>query len=749
MRKKASLKIMLYLDIAILLILIFYKSYLFIYESNFQSNNINNIKAIEKRIDNENKFSFAVLGNIENSIDIFDKKIINEINNDKDIDFVVSTGNAVLDGAEDKYRILNESLNRLNIPSIVGIGDNEISDGGDERFYKHYGPFYFSFILNNAYFIFLDTTGKTSVSWQQEWLKKELKNAKNYKYKFVFMNKAPFEIKEDAFFDSKESYITDKSYRNFLIDTFSRYNVTGVFATGSEIYDSRKIKGVNYYLSGGAGGRLLVHRKNSYYHYMKVEVKSNGVSYSIVKQETPAQYVLIRRLENIWIYIHSLFYINLINFIIIIGILMFFGIAVHIRAEKEVDYYEDFNSSIKDELTKDKLNIAMFTNNYLPFIGGVPISIERLVKGLKNRGHNVYVFAPEYPEKTINEEKNVIRCKLLMYYKTKQFKFAIANIFSQNIEKEFLNYNFDIVHVHHPFWMGSKGLSLGKKYKLPVILTYHTRLEKYSHFLPFFKLIFKNILSHNIIQRFSQKCNAIIAPTNTAKKYLENVGVSRYKVTIPTGIDFDYYDNIDKKKLIAINEKYKPNGEILLCTVSRLSKEKNIYFLLEGIKYIRKHTDIPFKCIIIGDGPEKDNILKVIEDTNLKHIVSLLGSITPEEIPKYYIASNIFIFSSLSETQGMVILEAMAGGCPVVAIRSSGIDDIIQNEYNGFKTKEEIDDWADKTMYLMKNPDLLKKMGHNAYEFSKRFSLDKMAERVEKVYYKSIKHIKTYNEISR
>ncbi|MTI81116.1 MAG: glycosyltransferase [Firmicutes bacterium] len=744
MKKILSLRNFLYIDILILLVLIFYKSYLFIYESDFQSNNIENIKEI-KKMDTTNDFTFVVLGNIENSIDVFNKKMITKINSDKDVDFLISTGDAVLDGAEDKYRILNKSLNKLNIPSVLAIGDNEVSDEGDERFYRHFGPFYFSFALEDSYFVFLDTTGKTSIPWQKEWLTKELKNAKNYKYKYIFMNNAPFKIKEDTFLKSKEHFITDQSYRDFLIDIYSRYNVTAVFTTGPEIYESRQIKGVNYFVSGGGGGGLLTDRPNSFYHYMKVDVKPSGVSYSVVKQETPAKYALTRRLESLWIYIHSFFYINFINFILVISVLLFFAIAIHIRATKEVDYYKNFNESAEHIPTKDKLNIAMFTNNYLPFIGGVPISIWRLVKGLKNRGHNVYIFAPEYPGKVTNDESNIIRCKLLKYLKTKQFKFAIVNIFSSNIEKNFSKYDFDVVHVHHPFWLGATGLKLGKKYKIPVVLTYHTRLEKYSHFLPCFKLIFKNILSHKIIRRFSQSCNAIIAPTNTAKQYLENIGVSRDKFVLPTGIDFDYYNNIDKEQLINIGKKYKTNGEILLCSVSRLSKEKNIYFLLKAIKYIKENTDISFRCIIIGNGPEKDNILQFIKDESLEDTVSLLGSIPPEDIPKYYMVSDIFVFSSLSETQGMVLLEAMAGGDPVVAVRSSGIDDIIQDNYNGFKTKEEIDDLAQKVILLMENQYLLKEMSANAYGFSERFSLDKMAERVEKAYYKSIKEKKIYN----
>ena len=112
----------------------------------------------------------------------------------KILDFVISTGNAVISGDEDKYRILNKSLNKIKIPTIIGIGDKETSNDGYSKFYDHYGPYYFSYNVNNAYFIFLDTTGTTSEEWQKAWLVDELSTSDKYKYKFVIMNNPPFKI---------------------------------------------------------------------------------------------------------------------------------------------------------------------------------------------------------------------------------------------------------------------------------------------------------------------------------------------------------------------------------------------------------------------------------------------------------------------------------------------------------------------------------------------------------------------------
>jgi len=363
----------------------------------------------------------------------------------------------------------------------------------------------------------------------------------------------------------------------------------------------------------------------------------------------------------------------------------------------DMDYYDGFTGQADYE--NRKLNIAMFTNNYFPFIGGVPVSINHLAKGLSQRGHKVYIFAPEYPNDRSARSPDTVRCKLLSYYKTKQFNFAVVNIFSSEIIKTFATLKIDVIHVHHPFWMGSLGLKLGKRFGVPVILTYHTRLEKYSHFVPCFRLVYKKILSRHIIKRFGQKCNVIFAPTNSVKEYLENIGVSGYKAILPTGIDLDYSENIKTTEIENIRKQYANENETLLCTVSRLSEEKNISFLLEGILKLKQKTQIDFKCLVIGDGPQKNNILSNIKKKGLEKTIFLLGSIEPEEVSKYYLASDIFIFSSQSETQGIVLLEAMAGKCPIVAIRSSGIEDIVKEGYNGFKTQASIDLWSNKIYY--------------------------------------------------
>ncbi|MDR1688530.1 MAG: flippase-like domain-containing protein [Clostridiales bacterium] len=405
-------------------------------------------------------------------------------------------------------------------------------------------------------------------------------------------------------------------------------------------------------------------------------------------------------------------------------------------------YIELFRTSVARKAASRKafeqqegklLRIAMFTNNYYPFIGGVPISIERLASALRSLGHYVVIFAPEYKTQSGCAEDGVIRCKLLLLLKTKLFNFHIVNIFSRKIEREFARHNFDIVHVHHPFWMGTKGVSLARKYGIPAVMTYHTRFDMYHHYVPVCKRYFKKYLSHRIVLHFAQSCDMVFAPVESSAKYLNDLGVTKPIEIMPTGVKLLLGGNAEK-----LRKTYTPNGELLLCSVSRLAREKNIFFLLEGIKYIKSYGKTAFKCVIIGDGPERAEIEKFIETENLSDTVILTGTVEPDCVGMFYFATDIFVYASKSETQGMVLIEAMAGHCPVVAVSSGGVDDVVKCGCNGCKTSEDIAEWAQKVMLLMENENLRKEMSENAAAFAGKFSAENVAAQAVRAYTKVI-----------
>ena len=713
------------------------KIYVLVFETNFQDLNVKNINEIQNNLKSRTQFSFAVVGNVENSIDVFDKKILPLINND-DFDFIIFAGDFLLDGGKDKYGAFYKTAKKLKVPVIIVVGDNEVSDFGAKRFYKHFGPYYFSFNVADSNFIFLDTTGETSEEWQKEWLINELENTKKYKNKFVITNR-PLEKQSGislALSDSEYKFSED--YINFLKKTFSDYNITAVFSSDNEDSSNiTKLNGVDYLSTGGGGGLLLTMNRPDY-NFIKTIVTPQKTSHGLIKLDEGSASTFAKLWKKFWFRLHSWFYISYINFILISAILFFLIYLIYSKLIETPDLYPKYN--LRNN-TKKRLTIAMFTNNYLPFIGGVPISIARLQKALEEQGHNVYIFAPKYPNDSY--EKNVIRCKPLFYYKKGKLIVPITNIFSTKTRKEFLKIKPDIVHIHHPYWLGSIGLKLAKKNNVPIVYTYHTRIEQYNHYIP---LLFRKLaggrIPHMLIKKFANSCDAIIAPTKSAKEYLRNLGVGKIIKVLPTGVDINAFEANDKitSKISLLKEKFAfaRDNEIILFSVFRLSKEKNPYFLLKGIKQIKEKTNIKFKCLIAGTGPEEDNMKKFIEKNILSNTVYMLGKIKPEDIPLYYLLADIFIFSSKSETQGMVLLEAMAGSCPVVAIKSSGIENMIIDNENGFKAKDNLSEWCDKIMYLMKNKDVLKEMSKQAHEFSKNYSVETIAKKTLNLYFQII-----------
>ncbi|WP_042276639.1 glycosyltransferase [[Clostridium] dakarense] len=409
------------------------------------------------------------------------------------------------------------------------------------------------------------------------------------------------------------------------------------------------------------------------------------------------------------------------------------------------------------------MRIAMLTNNYKPFIGGVPISVERLTDGLKEIGHEVFVFAPSYDNQVY--EEHVIRCKSK---RSKKDRHVLPKILDAKLEKEFRKLNIDVIHVHHPFLLGNVGLYLGRKYNVPVVFTYHTRYEQYLHYVKAYSVIeerrqiennknliyledkilnyAKNNFVPKYLSKFANKCDMIFAPTNLIKENLEDNGINTCIEIVPTGLEKGYFNsNIDEAQ--EIRSKYKGNKKYLFCTVARLVKEKNLEFIVEALSKLKEKEGDCFNLIMIGDGPLKDELMNKAKSLNLERNIIFLNSIKNEKIGNYYKACDMFLFSSKSETQGIVLLEAMAAKNPVIAIKASGVIDVVKNNINGYMTNDNIEDWVEKISYLMNNESYMENLSQGAYDTSLKYLNSNIAKLVESHYEKVIENYCCKNQI--
>ncbi len=402
------------------------------------------------------------------------------------------------------------------------------------------------------------------------------------------------------------------------------------------------------------------------------------------------------------------------------------------------------------------MKIAMLTNNYKPFVGGVPISIERLSNGLRELGHEVYIFAPTYENQV--EEEYVIR------YKSANYKFSsgivIPNMFDKEIEEKFKSLKIDIIHVHHPMIMGQTALYLGKKYNIPVAYTYHTRYEQYLHYIKPYRALEENAkkneenyfgefedlvlyftkekLVPGLIKYFTNKCDLIFAPTNMMKEYLMDNNTKTRIEVMPTGLNESYFKEANEN-VKEIRKKYKGDKSHLFCTVSRLSKEKNIEFIIDGIKLLKDKIGNSFNTLIIGEGPEKEDLIKRVKELNLEENIKFLNKIDNKEIGNYYKACDLFLFASKSETQGIVLLEAMAAKLPVVAIKASGVVDVVVNNKNGYMTDENIDELSEKVKDILNNYEKMNELRYGAYNEALKYLNSNIAKKAEYNYVHTIK----------
>lgn len=378
------------------------------------------------------------------------------------------------------------------------------------------------------------------------------------------------------------------------------------------------------------------------------------------------------------------------------------------------------------------MNIAMFTNNYKPYIGGVPISIEHLAKALRQRGHKVYVFAPTYKEQT--EEEFVIRYPS---FPVSIAKAPVPDVLTRIFERKVKELQIDLIHVHHPAIVGNVALSLKKKYKIPVVYTYHTRYEQYLYYVkPLERIERCTGIIQKYLEYFCKRCDRIVAPTPGMRDYLSTKELNVPIQVLPTGIPEECFAP-DMDRAAGIRKRYKGDADYLFVTVSRLAREKNLLFQLEGMALLKEKLTAygkTFRHMILGEGPQRQELLEKAQKLGLEDTIIFTGNVPNEEIRNYQSAADLFLFTSKSETQGIVVLEAMAAGNPVVAVDATGVRDVVKDLDNGRLTSEDAGEWSDSIVAVLKDEAQYHAMSQAARRTAACYSQSHVAELFEGCY---------------
>lgn len=314
------------------------------------------------------------------------------------------------------------------------------------------------------------------------------------------------------------------------------------------------------------------------------------------------------------------------------------------------------------------MRIGFFTEVYHPIVNGVVTSLDGLGAGLRALGHEVYCFAPRVPG-CEESDGPVYRMPSLPLPVPTAYRLTVP-VVSRHKRHAVIN-RLNILHAHSPFVTGWMAVRYARRLRIPLVYTYHTRLEEYAHYVPFDSNTTRRAAS-TLTRNFANLADAVIVPTPAMHERLLQLGVTANVQIIPSGIDLRMFAsgrrNEDLRRRLGVHQ-----GERMLLFVSRLAREKNVDVLVRAIA----QTRVPSRLIIAGEGPEREALEHLAAEQGIPDRVRFLGAVEREELPDLYASADAFVFASVTETQGLVLVEALAAGTPVIAADAPQVREVL------------------------------------------------------------------------
>ncbi|GAB4354489.1 MAG: glycosyltransferase family 4 protein [Methylohalobius crimeensis] len=322
------------------------------------------------------------------------------------------------------------------------------------------------------------------------------------------------------------------------------------------------------------------------------------------------------------------------------------------------------------------MNIVMMTNTYLPHVGGVARSVASFTEEYRRQGHRVLVVAPEFSGSP-GEETDVVRVPAIQNFNGSDFA-AVLPVFS-DLDDALEAFRPDLIHAHHPYLLGMTALREARTRDLPLVFTHHTRYEFYTHYVPMNSPALRRFVIE-LATRYANQCDLVFAPSESIAELLRQRGVKRPIEIVPTGIRIERFARGDRatlRKRLNI-----PEEDFVIGHVGRLAPEKNLGFLTEAVaNFLTRHPRAHF--LVAGRGPGEEEIRSRCRFRRLHDRFHCLGVLVEQELIDVYHAMDVFAFASQSETQGLVLAEAMAAGVPIVALDAPGSREVVRDRQNG------------------------------------------------------------------
>lgn len=380
------------------------------------------------------------------------------------------------------------------------------------------------------------------------------------------------------------------------------------------------------------------------------------------------------------------------------------------------------------------MHIAYFTNFYLPVVNGVVRSVQSFRESLSSLGHNVFIFAQE--DNYEDSEPFIFRYPSLRLPGPVDIPTAVP--VSSFVDQLIPKLKLDVIHTHHPFLLGQTAATKARDYNLPLVFTFHTQYHEYTHYIPFPQEQVQEFIKSRIIswlREYMRKCQHIIIPSESMRSILVNdFGLVDRFTVIPTGIDLTPFKKANGAALRA--EWNWPDDKVII-SAGRLAEEKNWVTLLRAFALaLGKQPNL--RLVLLGDGPQAEALRQLVGELEITDRVTFTGKVPFEEVPNYLKAADLFSFASITETQGLVTLEAMASGLPVVAVDGPGTKDILEDGKQGFLVENDPEALANGIVNLVENSGLIGKFKSAALRASRTYDNHRLGRKMLKVYEQAI-----------
>lgn len=377
------------------------------------------------------------------------------------------------------------------------------------------------------------------------------------------------------------------------------------------------------------------------------------------------------------------------------------------------------------------MKVAIFSESYLPYLNGVSISIRILHEELVRRGHEVWIYAPRY--KGYCDPYPTVR-RFPSFTTPYEPEYPIGWLFAPKLWREFRSLGVDVVHTHTPFFVGMAGASWARRLRIPLVSTYHTLYEEYLHYVPSVvpRRLVRAVLRWHL-RRYYESVDAIITPSEIGAEVLRKYGIKKPITPIRNPVlPFPEVSKSEARARLGI-----PEEVWMLLYVGRMAPEKNVSVLLKAMPHIVRGCPRA-RLWLVGPGPSLEALKAEAEAMNLGEWVRFTGAVPREEVSLYLLAADLFVFPSVTESQGLVLDEAQAAGLPCIVANGGGAPEAVDYGQTGLVVEPTPEAFVEAVLYLTRHSEAREALRQKAIRKRELLSVPSVVDRIVAVYQSAI-----------